>query len=117
MRGKQGVILVALALAVFVTGITLGGTLGVMHLMAEERPQDRRPAEVYSTEILEAQEAAGLYTNYRQGETSYLEVLYEGEWQGLKCSLDGWTQQGLYFRHNLAAVAEGCELETLVKFD
>lgn len=97
------------ALALFVAGVALGG----LHLSTMNPPKGVQPAVVYSSEVLEGHKEAGLHSSYRQGGHNYLEVHYEGEWQVLKCSARGWEQQGLYFRQNLAAVAEGCELETL----
>ena len=109
MKTNNGVSLGALAL--FVAGITMGG----VHMLTGKPSEGVQPAEVYSVEILEVQKAVGLHTNYRQGSHNYLEVHYEGEWQTLKCSIKGWEQQGLYFRQNIAEVAEGCELEKLVR--
>lgn len=88
-----------------------GATLGWLYLLPADHPKWAQPAVVYSAEALEGHKEAGLHSNYRQGSHNYLEVHYEGEWQVLKCSIKGWEQQGLYFRQNLAAVAEGCELE------
>lgn len=111
MQASSGVSLWALTM--FVAGVTLG----VLYLLTPDNPAEVQPAVVHSSEVLEAQKAAGLHTNYRQGAHKYLEVYYKGEWQTLKCTIKGWEQQGLYFRHNLAEVAEGCELEKSVKTD
>ena len=97
MKTDSGIPLWALAL--FVAGGALGGLL----LSTMNHPEGVQPAVVYSSEVLESHKEAGLHSNYRQGGHNYLEVHYEGE------------QQGLYFRQNLAEVAEGCELEKSVK--
>lgn len=99
------------ALALFVAGGALGGLL----LSTAEPPKGMQPAVVHSSEVLEGHKESGLHSSYRQGSHNYLEVHYKGEWQVLKCSIKGWEQQGLYFRQNLAAVAEGCESEKSVK--
>ena len=108
MKTNNGVSLGALSL--FVAGITMGG----VHLATVPHPKGMQPAAVYWVEVLHDHKEAGLHSRYRRGSHNYLEVYYEGEWQTLKCSIKGWEQQGLYFRQNLAAVAEGCELENLV---
>ena len=94
-------------LGMFVTGVIPVG----LHLSTVKHPEGVQPAVVYSSEVLEGHKETGLHSNYRQGNHNYLEVHYKGEWQTLKCSIKGWEQQGLYFRQNLAAVAEGCEME------
>ena len=107
MNTNSGVSLWALAL--FVAGVTMGG----IHLLPAKHPEGVQPAVVYLSEVLDGHKETGLHRNSRQGDHNYLEVHYEGEWKTLKCSIKGWGQQGLYFRQNLATVAEGCELETL----
>ena len=108
MKTNNGVSLGALAL--FVAGITMGG----VHMLTGKPSEGVQPAALYSVEVLHDHKDAGLHGNYRQGNHNYLEVHYEGEWQTLKCSIKGWEQQGLYFRQNIAEVAEGCELEKSV---
>ena len=98
------------ALTLFVTVVALVG----IPLSTAKQTKRPHPAVVYSSEVLEGHKEAGLHSNYRQGNHNYLEVHYKGEWQTLKCSIKGWEQQGLYFRQNLATVAEGCELEKSV---
>ena len=111
MQDSSGVSLWALTL--FLAVVSLGG----FYLTTVERPKGMQPAVVHSSEILEDQKSAGLYSNYRKGLHDYLEVHYEDQWQVVKCSIKGWKQQSLYFRHNLSAVAEGCELERSAKIN
>lgn len=71
--------------------------------------QARTAAEISPT-LGQLHEQDGLVSNYRRGINSRLEVSIDGAWHQIRCSMEGWQQQGLYFRHNLPAVAEGCEL-------
>lgn len=107
MRGNS---IVALwALVIFMAGTTMVLISVINNTTTNLQEQAKTAAEVSPT-LGQLHEQDGLSSNYRRGVNSRLEVSMDGTWHQIRCSMEGWQQQGLYFRHNLPAVAEGCEL-------
>lgn len=52
----------------------------------------------------------GLHTNYRRGDSGYLELKLDGIYRVIECSIAGWKAQSLYFRDDFAGLADECSL-------
>lgn len=55
----------------------------------------------------------GLRPNYRVGANGDLEIMYNKKWFLVLCTKHSWQDQAVFYKKNLADLAEGCYISDL----